>query len=73
MEQKYKTIKISEEFHTLLKVYCEEKGLKLNKYCEMLIRDGFLYAKEYSKLENTPKGCGKILLTDSPTSKEESV
>lgn len=44
----YKTIKISEDFHTELKKHCDERNLKLNAFCEMLIQSGFLYEKEYN-------------------------
>jgi len=36
--KKIKNIKISEETHELLKTYCEEKGFKLYKFLENLIR-----------------------------------
>ena len=36
--KKIKYIKISEETHEILKAYCEEKGLKLYKFLENLIR-----------------------------------
>jgi hypothetical protein len=36
--KKIKNIKISEESHKLLKEYCEEKGLKIYKFLETLIK-----------------------------------
>ena len=36
--KKIKNIKISEESHTILKTYCELKGLKIYKFLENLIK-----------------------------------
>ena len=36
--KKIKNIKISEESHLLLKTYCENKGLKIYKFLESLIK-----------------------------------
>ena len=36
--KKIKNIKISEESHDLLKKYCEENGLKIYKFLELLIQ-----------------------------------
>jgi len=36
--KKIKNIKISEETHELLKKYCDEKGLKIYKFLETLIK-----------------------------------
>jgi hypothetical protein len=36
--KKIKNIKISEESHKLLKEYCEDKGIKIFKFIENLIK-----------------------------------
>jgi hypothetical protein len=36
--KKIKNIKISEESHNLLKKYCEDNGLKIYKFLELLIQ-----------------------------------
>jgi len=36
---KIKNIKISEESHSKLKIYCNKKGLKIHKYIELLIEE----------------------------------
>jgi hypothetical protein len=36
--KKIKNIKISEESHDLLKKYCEDNGLKIYKFLELLIQ-----------------------------------
>jgi hypothetical protein len=36
---KIKNLKISEEHHSLLKSYCNKKGLKMYKFIEKLIED----------------------------------
>jgi len=56
----YKTIKISEDFHEKLKVYCDLKGLKLNRFCESLMRDGFL------SLSTKDEKSNRTLILDSP-------
>lgn len=55
---KYKTIKISEDLHKKLKKFCDDEGLKLNKWCQVHLESEFLYAKEYSKIKDKPKGNG---------------
>lgn len=35
---KYKTIKINEELHKKLKHMCNEQGLKLNWWCEWILK-----------------------------------
>jgi hypothetical protein len=37
--KKIKNIKISEDSHNLLKKYCDEKGLKIYKFLESLIKE----------------------------------
>ncbi len=37
--KKFKTIKISPELHTELKVYCSENQLKLNKWIEKQLKE----------------------------------
>ena len=37
MKQKYKSIKISEHLHKILKEMCHEQGLKLNWWCETML------------------------------------
>lgn len=36
---KIKNLKISEKHHTLLKTYCNQKGLKMYKFIEKIIED----------------------------------
>lgn len=36
--KKIKNLKISEETHKTLKTYCEENGLKIYKFLELLIK-----------------------------------
>lgn len=38
-EKKIKNLKISIETHTVLKTYCERRGLKMYKFLEKLIMD----------------------------------
>lgn len=38
-EKKIKNLKISVETHTVLKTYCEIRGLKMYKFLEKLIMD----------------------------------
>jgi len=38
-EKKIKNLKISVETHTVLKTYCERRGLKMYKFLEKLIMD----------------------------------
>lgn len=59
---KYKTIKISEELHKKIKKFCDEEGLKLNQSCELWLGSQILYAMEYAKLKNAPKGSGESSL-----------
>ena len=35
-----KSLIISQELHTQLKKYCDERGLKINKFIEELIKKG---------------------------------
>jgi hypothetical protein len=39
MKKKIKNIKISVESHNILKMYCEEKGIKIYKFLENLIKE----------------------------------
>jgi len=48
---KYKTIKISEELHTALKKLCNEKGIKLNWWCNAVL--AFVFTT--GDMENIPK------------------
>jgi hypothetical protein len=34
-----KNIKISKESHTILKKYCEKKGIKIYKFLELIIKE----------------------------------
>jgi len=45
-KQKVKNLKISTETHTLLKKYCNEKGLKMFAFVELLIRDKCKVSKD---------------------------
>tara|TARA_R110001583_G_scaffold78660_2_gene213000 strand:- start:1 stop:168 length:168 start_codon:yes stop_codon:yes gene_type:complete len=38
-KQKIKNLKISTETHTLLKKYCNDKGLKMFAFVELLIKE----------------------------------
>jgi hypothetical protein len=38
VNKKIKNIKISEETHKMLKIYCEDNGLKIYKFLESLIK-----------------------------------
>lgn len=39
MKQKIKNLKISEESHKMLKDYCDEKGIKIYKFIENIIKE----------------------------------
>jgi hypothetical protein len=39
MQKKIKNLKISEESHQILKKYCDEKGIKMYKFLENLIKE----------------------------------
>ena len=41
-----KNLKISEKAHTVLKKYCEDKGLKIHKFVEKLIYDNCQVKKD---------------------------
>ena len=43
---KIKNLKISIESHYLLKKYCDQKGLKINKYIERLIEENCKIKKD---------------------------
>lgn len=43
---KIKNLKISIESHSLLKKYCDQKGLKINKYIERLIEENCKIKKD---------------------------
>lgn len=43
---KIKNLKISIESHSLLKKYCDQKGLKLNKFVENLIKENCTIKKD---------------------------
>ena len=43
---KIKNLKISIESHSLLKKYCDQKGLKINKFVERLIEENCIVKKD---------------------------
>jgi predicted HicB family RNase H-like nuclease len=43
---KIKNLKISVEVHSLLKKYCDQKGLKINKFVEKLIEENCKIKKD---------------------------
>ena len=51
-------IKISEELHKELKKFCDNENLKLNKWCEVQLKDDLIYDKRDVEWRNSPKGSG---------------